>query len=88
MNLLCIQCNTFKLLLKIHIYRQRSIKNIYKKLQVKTTIHFYKVPHDKTGNLNRAKVLSFSKGKLTKDQLESMLRPIPVFNRKITVFNC
>ena len=40
------------------INRQRSVKNTYKKLQVNTTIHFYKVPHKNAGNLNRAKVLN------------------------------
>ena len=30
----------------------------------KCTIHFYLVPHNKVGNLNRAKVLSFLKDKL------------------------
>ena len=36
--------------------------------QVNNTIHFYTVPHNNVGNQNRAKVLSFPKGKLRRLQ--------------------
>ena len=50
------------------MYSQSWVKNTYQKLQVNTTIHFYKIPHNKTGNLDRTRVLNFLKSKLRRLQ--------------------
>ena len=50
------------------MYGQSLVKKHLLKLQVNNNIHFYTVPHNNRGNLNRAKVLSFSKDKLRRLQ--------------------